>query len=297
MFMKLKLKGYLLAFISALTYGMIPLFMIPIKQSGFSLDASLFYRFLIASIFILGYLICVGENLKITWRELLIFIILGLFYALSSEFLFAAYDYLTPGIASTIFFMYPVIVAVVQGVFFKEKITLSTILSLVVVVVGVFALSVKDISSFSIHYFGLFVALMGAFIYGFYMIVVNKSNLSASGMKVAFYSMLFSSFYFLVKSLLLEQNMPIPTGGMFLQLTIFSLITTVLSMTTLIYAIRFIGSTPTAIMGAVEPVIAVGISVGLFGEKLTLNLTFGVILIIAGVLIDIIFRNGMHKNV
>lgn len=295
MFMKLKLKGYVLAFISALTYGMIPLFMIPIKQSDFSLDASLFYRFLIAGVFIRIYLIWSKENLKINWREFLIFSLLGLLYALSSEFLFAAYDYLTPGIASTIFFMYPVMVAIMLGIFFKEKITLPTILSLAVVVVGVFVLSVKDISSFSIHYFGLFVALMGAFVYALYMIVVNKSNLLASGMKVAFYSMLFSSLYFLVKSLFLEQNMPLPSGSMFLQLTIFSFITTVLSMTTLIYAIRFIGSTPTAIMGAIEPVVAVGISVGLFEEKLTMNLIVGVVLIIIGVLIDIIFRRGMQK--
>ena len=34
--MKDIVKGYLAAFISAATYGMIPLFMIPIKQEGFS---------------------------------------------------------------------------------------------------------------------------------------------------------------------------------------------------------------------------------------------------------------------
>lgn len=64
--MKLKLKGYILAFVSAVTYGMIPLFMIPIKESGFSLDASLFYRFSIASVFIAGYLLYKKENLKVT---------------------------------------------------------------------------------------------------------------------------------------------------------------------------------------------------------------------------------------
>lgn len=60
--MKLKLKGYILAFISAATYGMIPLFMIPIKKSDFSLDGALLYRFLIASVFILGYLLYTKES-------------------------------------------------------------------------------------------------------------------------------------------------------------------------------------------------------------------------------------------
>ena len=40
------IKGYLFALISALTYGMIPLFMIPLKKmSNFSIDTALFYRF------------------------------------------------------------------------------------------------------------------------------------------------------------------------------------------------------------------------------------------------------------
>lgn len=292
--MKLKLKGYILAFISAAAYGLIPLFMIPIKRSDFSLDGALFYRFLIASVFIVGYLLYTKESLKVTFRELYTFVFLGLLYALSSEFLFAAYDYLSPGIASTIFFMYPVVVAVILGTFFKGKISLPTILSLLIVLVGIFILSTKDISSFSIDYFGLFVAFMGAFVYGIYMVVINQTHLSASGIKIAFYSMLFSSIYFLGKSLLLESKIPIPDGAMFLHFTVFSLVTTVLSVTTLIYAIRYIGSTPTAIMGAIEPVIAVGISVGLFAEKFTLTLVAGVVLIIVGVLIDIIF--GQKKK-
>lgn len=294
--MNLKVKGYLLALISAITYGMIPLFMIPIKQSDFSLDASLLYRFLIGSVLILGYLFFSKESLKITFRELIIYVFLGLLYALSSEFLFAAYDYLSPGIASTIFFMYPVIVAVILGFFFKEKIQLATVFCLLIVLMGIFILSVKDTSTFSINFFGLTVALMGAVIYGLYMILVNKSNLSASGIKIAFYSMFFSSIYFGIKSWILENQIPVPDSSMFLHLTLFSLITTVISVTTLIYAIYYIGSTPTAIMGAVEPVIAVGISVGLFNETLTLNLVIGGILIVMGVVINILFEKKKRLN-
>lgn len=292
MFMKLKLKGYILAFVSAFTYGMIPLFMIPIKKGSFSLDGSLFYRFFIASICILGYSFYTKDNLKTNFKEVQIFVLLGALYALSSEFLFAAYDYLSPGIASTIFFMYPVIVALILGIFFRERITFLTMLSLLVVLIGMCVLSVKDTDSFSIQYFGLFVALTAACIYGVYMVIVNKSHVStsSSGIKVAFYSMLFSSLYFLIKLLLLESRVPIPDADMALHLTSFSLITTVLSVTTLIYAIRYIGSTPTAIMGAVEPIVAVGISVILFDEKLTVNLIIGVLLIVVGVIIDIISR-------
>ena len=284
------LKGYLFALVSALTYGMIPLFMIPLKKLDFfSVDTALFYRFLIAAILILGYLVFYQkESVKINLKEGFVLSILGLFYALSAEFLFIAYDFLSPGIASTIFFIYPIMVALILGIFFKEKITLATTISLVIVVVGVGVLSIKD--NFEINYIGLFVSLLGALMYALYMIIVNKTKIKASGVKVSFYSMVFASLFFLVKTLVLENSVAIPSLEIGTHLALFSLITTALSVVSLVYAIKYIGSTPTAIMGAVEPVVAVMISVGLFDETLTFSLIAGVIIIISGVLIDVVFN-------
>ena len=284
------LKGYLFALVSALTYGMIPLFMIPLKKWGFfSVDTALFYRFLIAAILILGYLVFYQkESVKINLKEGIVLSILGFFYALSAEFLFIAYDFLSPGIASTIFFIYPIMVALILGIFFKEKITLATTISLVIVVVGVGVLSIKD--NFEINYIGLFVSLLGALMYALYMIIVNKTKIKASGVKVSFYSMVFASLFFLVKTLILGNSVVIPSLEIGTHLALFSLITTALSVVSLVYAIKFLGSTPTAIMGAVEPVVAVMISVGLFDETLTFSLIAGVIIIISGVLIDVVFN-------
>ena len=284
------LKGYLFALVSALTYGMIPLFMIPLKKLDFfSVDTALFYRFLIAAILILGYLVFYQkESVKINLKEGFVLSILGLFYALSAEFLFIAYDFLSPGIASTIFFIYPIMVALILGIFFKEKITLATTISLLIVVVGVGVLSIKD--NFEINYIGLFVSLLGALMYALYMIIVNKTKIKASGVKVSFYSMVFASLFFLVKTLVLGNSVVIPSLEIGTHLALFSLITTALSVVSLVYAIKYIGSTPTAIMGAVEPVVAVMISVGLFDETLTFSLIAGVIIIISGVLIDVVFN-------
>ena len=293
------LKGYLFALVSALTYGMIPLFMIPLKKlDSFSVDTALFYRFLIAAILILGYLVFYQkESVKINLKEGIVLSILGLFYALSAEFLFIAYDFLSPGIASTIFFIYPIMVALILGIFFKEKITLVTTISLIVVVVGVAVLSIKpknndDKDNFGINsiYIGLFVSLLGALMYALYMIIVNKTKIKASGVKVSFYSMVFASLFFLVKTLVLGNSVVIPSLEIGTHLALFSLITTALSVVSLVYAIKYIGSTPTAIMGSVEPVVAVMISVGLFDETLTFSLIAGVIIIISGVLIDVVFN-------
>ena len=287
--MKDIVKGYLCAFISAFTYGLIPLFMIPIKkEESFSVDATLFYRFLIASGAIVFFLFYQKERLRISFREMLIMSLLGLLYALSAEFLFLAYDYLSPGIASTIFFSYPIIVALVLILFYKEKLTLPTLLSLLLVVAGVGVLSIKKEEA--LNYIGLGISLLGALVYALYILIVNKVRIEFSGVKISFYSMLFSSLYFLVKSLLLRESITISSWALAGDLTLFAIITTSLSLVTLVYAVRYIGSTPTAIMGAFEPIVAVLISVGLFGEQLTPSLVIGGMVIITGVLIDILFR-------
>ena len=287
--MKDIVKGYLCAFISAFTYGLIPLFMIPIKkEESFSVDATLFYRFLIASGAIVFFLFYQKERLRISFREGLIMSLLGILYALSAEFLFLAYDYLSPGIASTIFFSYPIIVALVLILFYKEKLTLPTLLSLLLVVAGVGVLSIKK--GEALNYIGLGISLLGALVYALYILIVNKVRIESSGVKISFYSMLFSSLYFLIKSLLLRESIIISSWALAGDLTLFAIITTSLSLVTLVYAVRYIGSTPTAIMGAFEPIVAVLISVGLFGEQLTPSLVIGGMVIITGVLIDILFR-------
>ena len=272
--MKDIVKGYLCAFISAFTYGLIPLFMIPIKkEESFSVDATLFYRFLIASGAIVFFLFYQKERLRISFREMLIMSLLGLLYALSAEFLFLAYDYLSPGIASTIFFSYPIIVALVLILFYKEKLTLPTLLSLLLVVAGVGVLSIKK--GEALNYIGLGISLLGALVYALYILIVNKVRIESSGVKI---------------SLLLRESITISSWALAGDLTLFAIITTSLSLVTLVYAVRYIGSTPTAIMGAFEPIVAVLISVGLFGEQLTPSLVIGGMVIITGVLIDILFR-------
>ena len=132
--------------------------------------------------------------------------------------------------------------------------------------------------------------MLGALLYGLYIIIINKTKINASGIKISFYSMLFSSFYFLIKAIIKGDSIAIPSVEIGFQLILFAVITTSLSVVTLVYAIRFIGSTPTAIMGAFEPIVAVLISVIFFEEQLTFFLILGGGIIILGALIDIIFN-------
>ncbi|WP_415327384.1 DMT family transporter [Chryseobacterium sp. MMS23-Vi53] len=290
----MKLKGYALGIVSSVSYGLIPIFILPVKQAHFSLDITLFYRFLISALMIGGYLLYSKESFSINKREGLILAILGICYALSSDFLFLGYDYLSAGIASTALFIYPVIVALIMFFVYKERLNKLSVLSLFLALTGVIILCLKG-NSFKINYIGLGIVLFSAIFYALYMIIVNKSKIKVSGFKLSFYSMLFTSGYFMVKAIIGKQSFEIPSIHIFFNFTIFAFITTVVSMLCLVFAIKYIGSVPTAILGALEPVIAVMISVIIFHEKITSNLLIGITSILLGVILNII--SGSKKIV
>lgn len=285
-----KIKGYVCALISAVTYGLIPLFILPLKAIHFSMDVTLFYRFFISAGIMLILLRYKKEHLKLKTKEIGVFLALGILFSLSSDLLFLAYDRLSAGIASTILFVFPVIVAIIMAVFFRERISTIMVISMAITLSGIYVLS--GASTVSINFNGLALALGSALAYALYIVTVNKSNIKASGVKTTFYSLLFSALYYLIKSVLGRESLAIPDLHILLHITLFGLITSVVSITTLVYAIGYIGSTPTAILGALEPVVAVIISVMLFGEKLTFALLLGVLLIVGGVLVSIVFSKA-----
>ncbi|MGX9985203.1 DMT family transporter [Soonwooa purpurea] len=283
----MKSQGYILAIISAISYGLIPIFILPMKQINFSMDVTLFYRFLFSAIMVSLYLLYKKVNFKINKWECRILMILGLFYALSSEFLFLGYDYLSAGIASTVLFVYPVIVALIMFLFYHEKLSKMGIVSLLLAFSGVIILCLKG-DKFEINYLGLGIVLLSALFYGLYIIIVNKAKINVSGIKLSFYSMLFTSIYFLIKSLISKENLSIPSFSLVLNFVSFALVTTLISSVTLVLAIQKIGSTPTAIMGALEPVVAVAVSVYFFNEDFTRNLLIGIVLILSGVSLNML---------
>lgn len=291
----MKLKGYALAFTSAAAYGLIPLFILFLKQDNFPLNTTLVYRFGLSALMILGYLVYKKEKLRVSLRELSLLIILGVLFAFSAEFLFIAYDFLTPGVASTILFVYPVIIASIMAIFFNERISKNMIISLFISLGGVAILSMKG-SSFAINLPGLLIALASALSYSLYIVLVNKGRFSISGLTLTFYSLLFSCSFYLIKAIVVQDSLAIPNVSTFFTVLLFGFITSVVSLTTLVFAIEIIGSTMTSILGAVEPVVAVAVSVYLFGEQMTTNLLAGIVMIISGVTLSILADARKRKK-
>ncbi|MCP9610762.1 DMT family transporter [Coprobacter tertius] len=281
--MNTKVKGYTLGAIAAATYGMNPLFALPLYKTGMDPDSVLFFRYLFA-IPILGIMIKArGRNFKLKQKEIVPLIIMGLLIALSSLTLFQSYNYMDAGIASTLLFVYPIIVALIMAFGFKEKLTLQTFLCILLALGGI-ALLYKSSDGSTLSLIGTILVLVSALSYAIYIVGVNQSTLkNVATLKLTFYVLLFGLSLFLVrvdfgKSLYIVDKWYL--WGNLLALAIFP---TAISFLCTTSAIQYIGSTPTAILGALEPVTAVFFGVTLFGETLTPRICCGILLIILAV--------------
>ena len=110
--------GYPAGIITGITYGLNPLFAKPLMINGASTEAILFFRYGIAVILLGAYLLIKKENFKINLKQAGILLALGLLYTASSTFLFEAYKYIASGLATTLVFLYPAMVAIIM-VFLK----------------------------------------------------------------------------------------------------------------------------------------------------------------------------------
>ena len=120
--MNTKAKGYIYGAIAAATYGMNPLFALPLYENGMNANSVLFFRYLFAIPILAIMIKSRGRNFTIHRADLLPLSVMGLLVAISSLALFLSYNYMDAGVASTILFVYPIMVAVIMALFFKEKI-------------------------------------------------------------------------------------------------------------------------------------------------------------------------------
>lgn len=205
--------------------------------------------------------------------------------------LLRSYTYIPSSVATTINFLYPLGVAIVMTLFFREKNSVWLLVAILISLVGVALLSWGDIGGPQSDRAIVGVGFAGATVltYTIYIVGVKKSRISRlDPMIQAFYVLLFSACFFLVYALS-TTGAPLPgKWHLWQNLLLLALVPTVVSNLTLVLAIKEIGSTMTSILGSMEPLTAVLVGVLHFGEKFGLDSASGLILIITAVIIVIL---------
>lgn len=284
--MNSKVKGYILGVLAAATYGMNPLFALPLYGEGLDANSVLLLRYA-AALPILWVMIALrGRSLKIQRSELLPLIVFGLLMGLSSYGLFASYTYMDAGIASTLLFVYPLMVALMMAGIYHERLSAQTIVCLTVALGGIWLLS-RNSSGVTLSAAGVGWVTVSALSYAIYIVAVNRipSMRKVPTLKLTFYILLFGLTIFIAKALADGSvQLPVSARG-WTCVGALALLPTALSLTLTTVAIQHIGSTPTAILGVFEPVTAVVFGITVFGEQLTDRQAVGLVMVLAAVTI------------
>lgn len=283
-----KVKGYALAALAAAAYGTNPAFAVPLYGHGMNAVSVLLFRYLMGLPVLAAIMAFRGKSFSLKKEEIVPTIILGVLMALSSLTLFESYNYMNSGVASTLLFVYPVMVAVMMIMFFHEKFSISTVICLIVMGAGLLLL-MKPQGNTTLSMFGILLVMLSALTYALYIVMVNesKSVRNIPTTKLLFYVLSWGSLVYVAMIMCgSEVTVPLENWG-WLNLIALAIIPTVISLACTTKAIQLIGSTPTAILGALEPVSAVVLSVLVLGQAITAQDIIGGALIVVATTIVI----------
>lgn len=290
-----KAKGYILGFVAAATYGLNPLFALPLMNDGMDTSSILLFRYLLAIPIVALMMAVRGRSFAVTFRQLGLLVVFGLLLGISSISLFESYRYMDAGIASTLLFIYPLMVAVIMSAFFHERMSRLTIICLTAALAGI-GLLYKGEGGGTLSPVGTVIVMLSALTYAVYIVGINKTQLAkVPTLTVTFYVLIFGMIVFAV-NLLMKGYVNVPSDiGQWLGVGALALLPTAVSFLCTTMAIIYVGSTPTAILGAMEPLTAVIIGITVFGERLTVRDVLGLSLIVIAVTL-VVVGGSVSKN-
>ena len=275
--------GYPAGIITGITYGLNPLFAKPLMNAGASTEAILFFRYGIAVILLGAYLLLKKENFRITLKQAGVLFSLGLLYTASSTFLFEAYKYIASGLATTLVFLFPAMVAIIM-VFLKVVPSWPVWLSIAATFAGVMIMT-GGTGTETVNPLGVWLSIASAFVYALFIVIINRSKAISSipNSLLTFYALLTGTFFFIGRCLFSGADLMagIDGGMAWCNLIGLAVLPTIVSTASLAVATRNIGATKASVLGVFEPITAILVGTMVFGEALTPN-------IIAGILISIV---------
>ena len=286
-------KGFVNASISGITFGLIPLFSIPVLQTGMHSSSVLIYRYAFGCLAMLGMLMFHRTRMRLAFGDFLRILLLSSMYAVSSIALIEGYNYMASGIATNLLFSYPVWTLLLSVVFLKERLSLVTLLAIFIAIAGVFFLSgILDGGGSIKGITGMFLVLLSGFLYAVYMVIFPRMRIrEMPSLKLTFFIFFFAMLILtLYASFTRGRIDPIESSSQLINLFFLGLLPTAVSNITLIMSLKQISSTMAAVLGAFEPMTAMCVGILIFGEPFTIPIVIGFVLIIASVFILVLSK-------
>jgi drug/metabolite transporter (DMT)-like permease len=289
-----KITGVTYAVVSSTTFGLIPLFTLSLLSLGVGSPTILCYRFLVAAVAMAVIMFFTRRSFRLVAEDVVVVSLLAVLYATTAILLLESYKYIPSGVATTIHFLYPLVVTLVMSWVFRERVSSMVYVAVLLSLVGVALLAWGSHSEGDFRR-GVSLALVTVVTYAAYIVGVMRSRASRiDSIVLTFYVLAFGAVLFLLYAMITTGVEALHAWSSWRDIIMLSLVCTVLSDYTLIMAIKRIGSTKTSILGSMEPLTAVIVGVVYFGERMDATSIAGLLLVIVAVVI-VIVQSGVSE--
>ncbi|MFL0267564.1 DMT family transporter [Candidatus Clostridium radicumherbarum] len=280
-----KIYGIIYALLSSAAFGFMPIFAKIIYNNGSNTLTVISLRFLLAALMLYIYFLFAKVDFRVNKTQFTLLALIGLIgYTSTGMTLFYSYNYITVGLATTMHFVYPAIVIILNYFIYREAFTKNKVIALLVSITGVYILI--GIKAEGIHIGGVILAIASGFCYAACVMGMNNKEIKKlSNLVTVFYFSLFAGvslilFTFISGKFIFPINIETTTS-----IIGISLISTIVSIGLFVRALKIIGASSTSILGTFEPIVSIIMGIVLFKEKLTITLIIGTILILTSVII------------
>lgn len=295
--MKKESRGIVNGIVSGISFGLIPLFSIPVIAAGMDNVSILVYRFLFGSAAMLLLLMSRRTNMKISMSELWRITLLSFFYIGTAISTLECYHYLSSGIATALVYTDPIWCAIIGLIFLSEKFSWKLTSSILLASIGVMMMTGVFSEDGTFSLVGLICGLASGVFYALYLILVPRLKVkSIPSLKLTFYIFFTGMILLAVYGWCLNGKVEaISDSSCWINLILLGLVPTALSNICVTASLKLIDSTIAAILGAFEPLTAMVVGIALLGDPYSIISMTGAALILFAVALLTVFPKLLKK--
>lgn len=278
-------KGKLFLVLSAFFYGILPVFASVAYRGGINGVTLSFLRSFISVPVLYAMIRADKKSLHLTRKQVYDVIKLSVIGgALPIVLLYLSYNLISTGLATTLHFVYPLVIVLLSAIIYREKMSRITLCAVLLVTIGIFMFTDLNVNASKT---GIIFALLSGIFYSFYVIYIDRSGLDRMDYIVlTFYIMLIMSVAIFIFGVVV--------GGISFDFkpiswsmaTIVSLVTTLGATPLLQMGIRYEGASTAGIISSVEPITTIVLGAVFLGEIIGTGQIIGGSLILFGVFLS-----------
>lgn len=279
----MRFLGFILILISAISFGLMPIFATLSYKSGLDIKTILLFRFSIAAILINVYIILKGYSYP-KGKLLVILIFMGaVLYSAQAFSYFSAVGLIGSSLTSILLYLYPSIVLFLSILLLKTKVYKQDILALIFTTIG--AILVVGIKFENVNLIGIFFGISAALIYSVYIVVGTKAMQGTTpivGTGVILFS---SACVYAMYGLFTDITVPntYEQWGWIFAITVVS---TLIAIITFFAGLKLIGPVKASMISTFELIVTLVFAYFLLGEKIEfIQIIGGVFILIAALIL------------